>query len=79
MQTVLMQKNDYNAPANELQTRRQMRENPPNILITNPSMLEYLMLRPEDNPLFTSASLEYLILDEAHTYRGAYGIELGHL
>lgn len=70
---------DHNAPHNELQTRKKMRENPPNILITNPSMLEYLLLRPEDSRLFASAALEYLILDEAHTYRGAYGIELGHL
>ena len=70
---------DSDAPRNELQTRRQMREAPPNILITNPSMLEYLLLRPEDNMLFTGSRLQYLILDEAHTYRGAYGIELGHL
>ena len=70
---------DASAPLNELQTRRALRETPPNILITNPSMLEYLLLRPEDNALFKGANLQFLILDEAHTYRGAYGIELGHL
>lgn len=73
------QRIDYNAPRNELQTRAQMRATPPNILITNPSMLEYLLLRPEDNRLFVGADLGFLVLDEAHTYRGAYGIELGHL
>ena len=70
---------DPAAPSNELQTRRRLRETPPNILITNPSMLEYLLLRPEDNALFRGANLQFLVLDEAHTYRGAYGIELGHL
>ncbi len=38
---------DDDAPQNERQTRMLMRQNPPNILITNPSMLEYLLLRPE--------------------------------
>jgi hypothetical protein len=70
---------DQAAPANELQTRKKLRANPPNILITNPTMLEYLLLRPEDNALLRDAHLQFLILDEAHTYRGAYGIELGHL
>jgi hypothetical protein len=70
---------DQGAPLNEIQTRKALRETPPNILITNPSMLEYLLLRPEDNALFKNANLQFLILDEAHTYRGAYGIELGHL
>ncbi len=70
---------DPNAPRNELQTREAMRRQPPNILITNPSMLEYLLLRPQDDALFRGADLRFLIIDEAHTYRGAYAIELAHL
>ena len=37
---------------NELISRDQMKEKPPHILITNYAMLEYLMLRPEDNVFF---------------------------
>jgi len=70
---------DANAPRNELQSREALRRQPPNILITNPSMLEYLLLRPQDDSLFAGADLRYLVIDEAHTYRGAYAIELAHL
>ena len=38
---------------NELISREQIRENPPNILITNYAMLEYLLLRPGDSIFFT--------------------------
>ncbi len=68
---------DY--PMNEVVTRKSIRRAPPNILITNPSMLEYLLLRPEDSPIFASARLTFLVIDEIHTYSGAYGIELSHL
>lgn len=66
----------------ELLFRAEMRASPPNILLTNYSMLEYLLLRPDDSPLFDDGGGEnwtYLILDEAHQYRGSRGIEMGML
>ncbi|MCL6596023.1 MAG: DEAD/DEAH box helicase [Firmicutes bacterium] len=64
----------------ELLCRRHMREHPPNILITNYSMLEYLLLRPRDLPLFDHAQAwRYLVIDEAHQYRGTQGLEIGML
>ena len=51
----------------------------PQILITNYAMLEYLLLRPVDAPLFNSGKWKYIVLDEAHTYAGTQGIEIGHL
>lgn len=60
---------------NERISREEMKETPPHILITNYSMLDYMMLRPEDNMLFTGKKLQFIVLDEAHTYRGAQGIE----
>ena len=36
----------------ELVLRSEMRKTPPHILLTNYSMLEYLLLRPDDSPLF---------------------------
>ena len=60
---------------NEVLSREEMQERPPHILITNYSMMEYLLLRPKDDALFRDARLKFVILDEAHIYRGATGIE----
>ncbi len=67
---------------NELLSRNVMRENPPNILLTNYAMLEYLLLRPEDNVLFDgkfSNQWKYMVLDEAHVYSGSLGSEIAYL
>ena len=72
---------DEGAPG-ELLYREQMRETPPHILLTNYSMLEYLLMRPEDSPLFDDGRArhwQFLVLDEAHQYRGAKGMEMGML
>jgi superfamily II DNA or RNA helicase len=50
----------------------------PNILLTNYSMLEYLLLRKLDRVLFDE-NLRFLVLDEVHTYHGARGIEVACL
>lgn len=59
-----------------------MKKTPPHILITNYAMLEYLMLRPEDNVFFNgeyAKHWKYIVLDEAHTYTGSTGIEVSLL
>ena len=66
----------------ELVLRKEMRENPPHILLTNYSMLEYLLIRPDDSPLFDNGRARwwtFLVIDEAHQYRGSKGIEMGML
>lgn len=66
----------------ELIFRKEMRETPPNILLTNYSMLEYLLLRPDDSPLFDNGRAQwwnFLVLDEAHQYRGTKGVEMAML
>ena len=66
----------------ELVFRDEMRETPPHILLTNYSMLEYLLIRPDDSPLFDSGRSvrwQFIVLDEAHQYRGAKGMEMGML
>lgn len=66
----------------ELVFRKEMRESPPNILLTNYSMLEYLLLRPKDSQLFDNGNARwwtFLVLDEAHQYRGARGMEMAML
>ena len=60
---------------NEIISRERMQETPPHILVTNYAMLEYMLLRPKDDRVFSGAQLRFLVLDEAHIYRGATGME----
>lgn len=66
---------------NELLSRERMRKTPPNILLTNYAMLEYLLLRPLDMELFddSSGQWKFLVVDEAHVYDGTQGAEVGML
>jgi hypothetical protein len=67
---------------NELISREEMRDTPPHILLTNYAMLEYLLLRPADNAFFDGKCAHrwrFLVVDEAHTYNGAKGIEMAML
>ncbi|MGY5058664.1 DEAD/DEAH box helicase [Streptomyces sp. 900105755] len=63
-------------PAHE---RTRMQETPPDILLTNYSMLEYILTRRDDRALFKHGLLRHLILDEIHTYQGALGTEIAGL
>lgn len=72
----------------ELFTRHEIHAAPPDILITNYSMLEYMLMRPLERPVFeqTSSWLTdnpdksfLLVIDEAHLYRGAAGAEVALL
>ncbi len=68
--------------SNELISREQMWENPPHILLTNYAMLEYLLLRPSDSVFFDGDYARhwcFIVIDEAHTYSGAKGIEMAML
>ena len=47
------------------------------MLLTNFAMLEYLLLRPADADVFRHNRLRFVVLDEAHTYQGAQGIDVG--
>lgn len=78
----LGEENDTVISDNELVSREEIRENPPHLLFTNYSMLEYLLIRPNDYAIFEEQRLQnwkYVVLDEAHTYNGSLGIELSLL
>lgn len=64
---------------NRLNHRDAIRANPPHVLITNFSMLEYLLERPVDAPIFENARLKFLVLDEVHAYRGVQATEIAFL
>jgi superfamily II DNA/RNA helicase/very-short-patch-repair endonuclease len=60
--------------------RTEILANPPDILLTNYVMLEYLLTRPYDRKLIRSAQgLRFLVLDELHTYRGRQGSDVALL
>ena len=67
---------------NELLSRERMKETPPHILITNYAMLEFLLLRPDDNVFFDGKyanDWKFIVIDEVHIYSGAKGIEMAML
>ena len=67
---------------NELISREAMRKTPPHLLLTNYAMLEYLLLRPDDTTFFDgelAGNWQFIVLDEAHTYKGANGTEIALL
>jgi ATP-dependent helicase YprA (DUF1998 family) len=72
----------------ELLTRHEIQDAPPDLLVTNYSMLEYMMLRPIERSIFDETRAFFaahpterfiLVLDEAHLYRGVQGTEVGML
>ncbi len=71
----------------EMWSRWDMQEHPPDILITNYSMLNIMLIRDLEQPIFekTKAWLEkedsifHLVVDELHAYRGTAGSEVAYL
>ncbi|MEN9946284.1 MAG: hypothetical protein RLZZ293_670 [Pseudomonadota bacterium] len=61
-----------------IKSRDKARKSPPDILITNYSMLEYILSRPLDYNLIGNA-LETIVLDEAHLYNGSLATEISLL
>ena len=62
--------------------RSALRERPPDILLTNYKMLDFLMVRPRDQRLWRRnrlGTLRYLVVDELHTFDGAQGTDLACL
>ena len=61
--------------------RRTLRSNPPPILVTNVTMLEYLTVRRKDRPILDTSrgKLRWVILDEAHSYTGSNAAEIALL
>jgi DEAD/DEAH box helicase domain-containing protein len=62
--------------------RETMQLDPPDILLTNYKMLDYLLLRPSDQAIWQHNQrglLRYLVVDEIHTFDGAQGTDLACL
>lgn len=62
--------------------RKTLLNNPPDILLTNYKMLDYLLIRPKDAALWKDNqpdTLKYISVDELHTFDGAQGTDLACL
>jgi hypothetical protein len=60
----------------EVRDRRSLRAAPPPILVTNATMLEYMLVRSADRPLLGQGQLRWIVLDEAHSYVGSQAAEM---
>ena len=71
----------------EMRSRWDMQDSPPDILITNFSMLSIMLMRDVDSDIFErtrkwlekDGSVFHLIIDELHLYRGTAGTEVAYL
>lgn len=71
----------------EMRCRWDMQDAPPDILITNYSMLSIMLMRDIDAPIFErtrewlrrDGSMFHLVIDELHLYRGTQGTEVAYL
>jgi len=66
----------------ELLSREEIKASPPDILLTNYVMLEYILTRYEDKEIFPAENmgvLRFLVLDEVHTYTGKQGADVAYL
>lgn len=71
----------------EMRCRWDMKDAPPDILITNYSMLSIMLMRNIDKDIFEKTkawlnkdgSIFHLIVDELHLYRGTSGTEVAYL
>lgn len=75
-------------PGSEVVTRWEMQRHPPDILISNTSMLSTMLVREIDEPIFDQTrdwlasdphSYFFLVLDELHLQRGTAGTEVCYL
>lgn len=66
---------------NEVRDRKTLRANPPPILVTNATMLEYMLVRTQDAPILQASQgkLRWVVLDEAHSYVGSQAAEMALL
>lgn len=63
-------------------SHHRLQDDPPDILLTNYKMLDYLLIRPRDARIWNKNSAETLrslVVDELHTFDGAQGTDLACL
>jgi hypothetical protein len=77
----IVQAQDQNNNQNQILSRALLRHEPAPLLVTNATMLEYMLVRQIDAPILekSQGKLRWIVLDEAHTYIGSQAAELSLL
>ena len=57
----------------------EFRTKPPDLLLTNYLMLEYMLMRKDGREIFKNHRVRYIVLDEVHTYHGTLGTDVACL
>ncbi len=72
---------DQRGAGAEQVSRQALRERPAPVLVTNSTMLEYMLVRTEDRPILQQSrgKLRWIVLDEAHAYIGSQAAEMALL
>ncbi|MED5374279.1 MAG: DEAD/DEAH box helicase [Myxococcota bacterium] len=69
-------------PEQVIEDKDVLRKHPPQILLTNYKMLDFMLLRPDERKLWSHngpQTLRYLVIDELHTFDGAQGSDVACL
>lgn len=71
----------HKGASSEVLDREHLWASPPPILVTNATMLEYMLVRIRDAPILEQSrgKLEWVVLDEAHNYLGSHAAEIALL
>jgi len=67
------------SPENERVLRKEFRDEPPDLLLTNYMMLEYMLMRGDGREIFRDHEIRFIVLDEVHTYHGLLGTDVACL
>lgn len=59
--------------------RRKIRRDPPTVLVSNPEMLHLGILPHHEQWAAFLAGLSFVVVDEAHTYRGVFGAHMAQV
>ena len=76
-----VKESEEHARPEQILCRKSLRNSPSPILVTNSTMLEYMLVRKVDAPIIqrSQGKLRWIVLDEAHTYLGSNAAEISLL
>ncbi len=78
-ETKLRGERPADCPPEERVIRSEFRQNPPNILLTNYQMLEYMLIRGDGRDILKDHEVSFVVLDEVHSYHGILGTDVACL
>lgn len=75
------QRDAFSRAPQSVPDRQALRNDPPPLLVTNLTMLEYMLVRPQDRSILEASRgrLRWIVLDEAHTLVGSAAAEVALL